>query len=119
MQIGCNLAFCEVFKWIPIGAAEGEDRILGDYLAKWLIDELRKQDLETDDEPGQEDFGDGGKSKQKLGSSTFSSELPGKRGHSVEGKGQELLTTIPGRSIDEDALSETGTKGQLFHFSGA
>jgi hypothetical protein len=34
----------------------------------------------------------------------------------VEGKGQELLTTIPGRSIDEDALNETGTKGQLFLF---
>ncbi len=34
----------------------------------------------------------------------------------VEGKGQELLTTIPGRSIDEYALSETGTKGLLFHF---
>jgi hypothetical protein len=29
----------------------------GDDLAKWLIDELRKQGLETDDEPGQEDFG--------------------------------------------------------------
>jgi hypothetical protein len=29
----------------------------GDDLAKWLIDELRKQGFETDDEPGQEDFG--------------------------------------------------------------
>jgi hypothetical protein len=29
----------------------------GDDLAKWLTDELRKQDLKTDDEPGQEDFG--------------------------------------------------------------
>jgi hypothetical protein len=29
----------------------------GDDLAKWLIDELRKQGSETDDEPGQEDFG--------------------------------------------------------------
>jgi hypothetical protein len=32
-------------------------RCFGDDLAKWLIDELRKQGLETDDEPGQEDFG--------------------------------------------------------------
>jgi hypothetical protein len=29
----------------------------GDDLAKWLIDELRKQGLATDDRPGQEDFG--------------------------------------------------------------
>ena len=29
----------------------------GDDLAKWLIDELRKKGSETDDEPGQEDFG--------------------------------------------------------------
>ena len=29
----------------------------GDDLARWLIAELRKQGLETDDEPGQEDFG--------------------------------------------------------------
>lgn len=29
----------------------------GDDLAKWLIEELRKQGSGTDDEPGQEDFG--------------------------------------------------------------
>ena len=34
----------------------------------------------------------------------------------VEEEGQELLTTIPGQSIDEDALSATGTEGQLFRF---
>jgi hypothetical protein len=29
----------------------------GDDVAKWVIGELRKQDVKTDEEPGQEDFG--------------------------------------------------------------
>lgn len=33
------------------------DCCFGDDVAKWLMGELRKQGLRTDDEPGQEDFG--------------------------------------------------------------
>jgi hypothetical protein len=33
------------------------DCCFGDDLAKWLIAQLRKAGVETDDEPGQEDFG--------------------------------------------------------------
>jgi hypothetical protein len=57
------------------------------------------------------------KRRKNLGTSSFFSESPGKTRPQRKCEGWEFLPHTV-RSIDLDSLSETGTKGRLFHFRG-